>query len=111
MSGSIDDQVWAGVERRLAAVERFVPEAPPWRPADRTMSVATVRIAPVGASGRGSGAARRTGSRLTWALIVIGLGLALVAGAALIGVGGHPRPTRSRRSRQRSRPGSTRPGP
>ena len=84
MREQFDGAVWAGIERRLTAIEEFIPDAPPWRPAARAShSSGTVGLGP---ALRGPSAEVRPGRlRLTWALAVILLLLALMAGALLVG--------------------------
>ena len=83
MSAKIEAAVWSGVERRLAEIEGFIPDAPPWwRPADD---------AATGAVRLGTAFGRRTlrpvspRRRLVLALTVIVALLALIAAALLVG--------------------------
>jgi Tol biopolymer transport system component len=81
----LDSTVWSAVERHLAAVEAFVPQTPPWRPAGADDQAVRARV--VLGPAFGSGLARRSSApRWTLALLVLGLIAALVAGA-LLGVG------------------------
>ena len=88
MSERFDAAVWAGTERRLAGVEKFIPDAPPWQPAvhapaaSRTVSMGRT-LRPQAADVR----PRRT--RLALAFAVLVMLLALIAGALLVG---GPRP-------------------
>ena len=111
MSDPIDAKVWAGVERRLAAIEQFVPQAPPWRPADGQVPTTRVRRVPGTGSGLGSGAKRQTTPRLMWVLVVLGLAIAFVGGAILAGGGGHPAITSAPSARPALVPGFNPTGP
>ena len=84
MSERFDLATWSALQARLSAVESHIPDAPPWRPAVDTS----------GRVGFGSAFRRddtRPGrrSRLVLVLALVGLLVALVAGALLIGA---PRP-------------------
>ncbi len=84
MSDRFDGAVWAGVERRLAAVEALIPDAPPWQPAARvSRSSGTVGLGPT--LRRPSAEVRPRRPRLALALAVILMLLALIVGALLVG--------------------------
>ena len=96
MNERFDAAVWAGVERRLAAVEEFIPDAPPWQPAPRaSRSPGTVGLGPT--LRKRSAEVRPRPTRLALALAAILLLLALIAGALLVG---GPRPDLSVRDEQ-----------
>lgn len=83
MNARFDAPVWAGVERRLAEVERFIPEVPPWsQPAD---AVASARVRAGAAFGRSivTRSPRRQG--LVLVLTVVAALLALIAAVLLVG--------------------------
>ena len=84
MSDRFEVAVRSGVERRLAEVERFIPDTPSWgaatEPADLT---GTVRAGT--AFGQRSSTQRPGLRRLALALTVVGTLLALVAAAMLAG--------------------------
>lgn len=84
----VDELVWSSVMRRLAAVERMIPEAPEWR------SVGRLPARPVGftvvRTPESSSARRSSAPGLVWAFVVMALVLALVMGAILAGVGTQP---------------------
>ena len=93
MSERFDAAVWSGVERRLASVEAFIPDAPPWQPAAR--GPASSRTIGLGRTLRPrSDDIRPRRTRLALAFAVIMLLLALIAGALLVG---GPRPDSSLR--------------
>ncbi len=80
MNDRFDDEVWRGVERRLAAIETLVPEPPSWQPT-REPAVRVTRGAAFGPPG-----GRRPATRpLVGAFIVVGLIAALILGSFVIG--------------------------
>jgi hypothetical protein len=90
VSELFEQRIWAGVERRLATVEAFLPEAPPWRPSeDAHASVARrIRLGPTLAAP--TSLPGRMRSRLALVLIVIGLLVAAIVGALMSGFGRPP---------------------
>ena len=105
MSDPIEPEVWAGVERRLAAIEQFVPSAPPWRPADGVVPTTRLRRIQGSRAGLGSGARRETTPRLIWVFIGLGLVIAFAGAAILATAGGHPSATPARSARPALVPG------
>lgn len=84
MNDWFDDEVWSSIERRLAGIESFVPEPPPWRPASQPSSTARVRVELGTAFGPRGG--RRSAARpLVWAVVVVGLIATLFLGSLLVG--------------------------
>jgi len=68
MTRPMDDEVEAGVARRLAATESLIPSKPAWRlTLDRDTTLAPVRVIP-GSTFRG-----RTGQRPVGALLALGI--------------------------------------
>lgn len=84
-----DGAIWSGLERRLAGVEAFIPDAPPWHPSTAAELTGTVRLG--SAFGRSSGASWSRRRRLVQVLVVLAALIALIAGALLIG-GTRPAP-------------------
>lgn len=82
MSERFDAAVWADLERRLSGVEAFIPDAPPWDPSTATGLSGKVRLGP---ALRRSADIRPRRSPLVLVFAVIGLILALIAGALVIG--------------------------
>ena len=88
MTRPMDDEVEAGVARRLAATESLIPSKPAWRLAlDRDTTLAPVRVIP-GSTLRG-----RTGQRPVGALLALGLIVLLFVAYGLLGGGTGPGPT------------------
>jgi large repetitive protein len=93
MSERFDAAVWSGVERRLSAVEPFIPDAPPWQPAVRARDAAVhVGLGPT--LRRPFAGARPRRTRLALAVAVIAILLAVIAGAL---ISGSPEPAPSLR--------------
>ena len=83
MNARFDAAVWSGVERRLAGVEGFIPDAPPWtQPAD---SVINDGVRPGSAFRRVGARSISHRRRLVLALTVAAAVLALIALALLVG--------------------------
>ena len=91
MSHSVDDPVWTGLERRFAAVEAWIGEPAPWRPAEAGAPLATARVVPGRAFGPAKSERRRGGRRPVVALVLLVVAALLVA-LALVGVAGRPAP-------------------
>jgi hypothetical protein len=90
MSQSDHAQIRAGVERRLAAVERLIPPRPAWRPAaEHDLRPAPVQVVAGPALQQGSGDRRL---RVTFAVGAVTL---LVLAYGLVGGGGKPSPSPS----------------
>lgn len=88
MNDRFDGAIWAGVERRLAGVEAFIPDVPPWaQPADALERHWAIR--PGSAFGARDGARRSARPRLALAFVAI---LALLALIAAILISGKPEP-------------------
>ena len=86
MSKADHDLIRSGFERRLAAVEAFIPSGPPWRPAaDRAVRPTHVRVVAGPALRRESRDGRRLGL-----LLAVGAVAALVLAYGLAGVGSPP---------------------
>lgn len=84
MNDRFDRTVWAGVERRLAGVEAFIPDAPPWaQPADAADRHPV--IGPGSAFGAEDATRRQARPRRALALVVIGALLALIAALVISG--------------------------
>ena len=84
MNERFDSAVWSGVERRLAGVEAFIPDAPPWaQPEDAADRRVVIR--PGSAFGERDATRRQARPRLALALVVIGVLLALIAALVLSG--------------------------
>jgi hypothetical protein len=83
VSARLDGAVWAGVERRLAAVERYIPEAPPWvATAEAHVVRAGVRAGPAFGGRTAPGIVRR---RFLLALTVAALLLAIAFAVLVVG--------------------------
>ena len=93
MSEQIDQSVWSGLERRLAAVEPFIPPTPGWRTEHDPVGATPARtlLRPVVRPRRTT---RDWGNRRATVLLFVALAvaLALVAGALLVGIGRQPAP-------------------
>jgi hypothetical protein len=83
MNARFDAPVWAGVERRLAEVERFIPEAPP--SAQRADAVASASVRAGTAFGRPSVTRSPRRQVLMLVLTVVAALLALIAAVLLVG--------------------------
>ena len=83
MNEQSDLEVWAGVSRRLAAVEALIPEPPPRRLVERLAVDASARVGWGRAFGEPVGRSRPMG-RLVWSLVVAASILAVTAGAILV---------------------------
>jgi len=81
----LDATTWSAVEARLAAVEAFLPEAPPWRPSETTAPEGSGSVRLGSAFGRSSRATTSRRRRLIQVLVVVGALIALVAGALYFG--------------------------
>jgi hypothetical protein len=91
MSQSADDPIWIGLERRLAAVEAWIGEPAPWRPAETAAPLASARVVRGSTFKRAEADSRRGGRRpvaLLVLLVVVGLLVTLV----VVGGAGRPAP-------------------
>ncbi|MCI0581296.1 MAG: hypothetical protein L0227_00130 [Chloroflexi bacterium] len=88
MNRRFDEAVWSGVERRLADVERYIPDAPAWRSSTDTETAPTVSFRLGSAFGRRTAPLSRR-ARLVRVLVVVGA-LLLLALAAIF-AGSRPR--------------------
>jgi hypothetical protein len=89
-----EHDVWSGLERRLRAVERLVPDAPPWRSPSETARIGDggIRLGPTLSRPRDAAPPRPVVSRRgVWALLVAGALVAIVVGGLIAG-GIGPRP-------------------
>lgn len=84
MTARFDAPVWAGVERRLTEVERFIPQAPPWTGSAET-AVLPGRVRPGPTLARGAEGPRAAPGRLILAITVVTVLLAIVAAMILAG--------------------------
>ena len=86
MSQADRDLIQSGVERRLAAVEAFIPSRPAWRPADdRDVRPAHIRVVAGPALRRESSGGRRLGL-----LLAVGAVAGLMLAYGLAGGGAPP---------------------
>jgi hypothetical protein len=91
MSHSVDDPVWTGLERRLAAVEAWVGEPAPWRPSEAGAPLAAGRVVR-GSAFNGAKTDRSRGGRQPVALLVLLVLAAILAALVVVGVAGRPAP-------------------
>jgi large repetitive protein len=83
MNARFDEAVWAGLDRRLAAVEALIPDPPPWTQTADTVAAGRVRAGTAfGTSGARPASRRR---QLVRVLAVVAALLALLAVALLVG--------------------------
>ncbi len=89
MNARFDQPVWSGIERRLADVEAFIPDAPPWRHAadavDEPRTMADRRVRAGSAFGRPGTRLATPRRKLVLVLAVGAALLALIGVAALVG--------------------------
>ncbi len=83
-----EQDVWSGLERRFRAVERLVPDAPPWRsPSDMArIDDGAIRLGLTLDRPRDAAAPRPVVSRRgAWALLVAGALVAIAVGGLIAG--------------------------
>ncbi len=95
-----EQDVWSGLERRFRAVERLVPDAPPWRSPSDTARIddGGIRLGPTLDRPRAAATPRPVvSSRGVWALLLVGALVAIAVGALIAGgIGPRPDPDLSR---------------